>query len=296
MTYEEFKYILDQFPKLKWIGLTGIGESFINKDFVKILKLVKSRGIYIELFDTFFFIEEKLANKIIDLEVDKLILSMDAATKETYEKIRKGANFDNIIKNISNFIKIKKQKKAHFPELEVHFIVNNLNYKEIPDYIRLAHKLGINGVVRFTSLLHGFNKIKKYEKEIPQEIIDKTNKIADELDMKVAWNKNIPPSHKRKPITDCTWWIMPFIFVTGHVIPCCSGNEANRRYFQKKYSLGNVFEKPFKEIWNSKKYRKFRKDVHEGKTPIQCIDCRAYNCPVDINSWAYKRFIKETNK
>ena len=38
MSFEQFKGIVDQFPKLKWIGLTGIGESFINKDFMKMLR------------------------------------------------------------------------------------------------------------------------------------------------------------------------------------------------------------------------------------------------------------------
>lgn len=279
MSYEQFKYILDQFPRLKWIGMTGIGESFLNKDFTKILELVKSREIYIELFDTFYFMNEKNINKLIDLKVDKLCLSIDGATKETYEKIRVHSNFERVVNNISNFVKIKKQRKAYFPELEVHFIANKINYKEIPDFVRFARKIGIDGVVRFTSLLHAFKEVKQYEMEIPESIVKEANKIAEELGIDVAWNKNVPPKHKRAPITDCTVWIMPFIFVTGHVIPCCTANEANRRDFQKKYSIGNIFEKPFKDIWNSKSFRKFRKDVHEGKTPVQCKGCPAFNCP-----------------
>jgi len=69
---------------------------------------------------------------------------------------------------------------------------------------------------------------------------------------------------------------MPFIFVTGHVIPCCAGNEAGRRDFQKETSLGNVFIQSFKEIWKGKKYKALRKMIREGKVPPPCVDCSLY--------------------
>ncbi len=69
---------------------------------------------------------------------------------------------------------------------------------------------------------------------------------------------------------------MPFIFVTGHVIPCCAENEANAREFQKKTSMGNVFKQSFREIWYGEKYRSLRKMLREGKVPPPCVNCPIY--------------------
>ncbi len=277
MTFEQFKHVIDQFPKLKWIGLTGIGESFLNPNFMKMIEYVKSKGIYIELFDTFLLLDEERIRKLIRLGLDRFILSIDGATRETYEKLRVNSNFDKVIVNIKNFVRLKKELRSFFPQLDVYFIVNKENVHEVPKFIDLAHEIGIDGIIRFTAILHQFDAIKDIVMDIPDNIIEEATKMARKYGMTVAWNKNVPPMHERRPISDCTDWIMPFIFVTGHVISCCATNEANNREFQKKHSFGNIFETPFKEIWNSQKYREFRKAVHDGKVPPQCVGCTGYN-------------------
>ncbi len=277
MSFEQFKWIIDQFPRLKWIGLTGIGESFLNPDFMKMVKYVKSKGVYIELFDTFFFLDEQKIRRLVELGLDRLILSMDGATKETYEKLRVNSNFDKVIANIRNFVRIKREMNSVFPQLDVYFIVNKENVNEVPQYIDLAHEIGIDGIIRFTALLHSFKEIKDMAIDIPDKIVEEATKRARKYGMSIAWNKNVPPMRERRKISDCTDWIMPFIFVTGHVISCCATNEANSRELQKKHSFGNIFETPFKEIWDSQKYREFRKAVHDGKVPPQCTGCTGDN-------------------
>lgn len=276
MSFEEFKGIVDQFPKLKWIGLTGIGESFLNKDFLKMLRYVKSKSIFVELYDTFYFVDEKIARELVEMGVDRIDMSIDAATNETYEKIRIGSNFERVINNFKTLVRLKKEMNAHFPELGFHYIVLKSNVNEIPQFIELANSLGAGENIKifFSRTLHEFEEIKDKAMDIPEEIIRAAEKKARELGIRVAWNKDVPKI--KPPISQCTVWIMPFIFVTGHVIPCCAGNEANLREFQKKYSLGNVFEKSFKGIWHSEKYTRLRRMIHEGRVPIQCKNCYSF--------------------
>jgi len=278
MSFEDFKKIVDQFPRLKWIGLTGIGESFLNKDFLKMLRYVKSKGIYIELYDPFYFIDEKIARELIGLGVDKLIASIDGATKETYEKIRVGSDFERVINNVRTLIKLKQEMNSHFPEVEFHYIVSKANFHEMPNYIELVASLtagNTDNKVFFTRMLHEYEETKNLFVEIPDEIIKITEKKASELGVDVLWNLNVP--RVKPPINRCVAWYMPFIFVTGHVIPCCSGNEANRREFQKATSLGNVFEQSFKDIWYGKKYTDLRRKIRKGEVPPPCVDCCLYD-------------------
>lgn len=276
MTLQEFKGIVDQFPKLKWIGLTGIGESFANKDFLKMLRYVKEKNIFVELYDNFFLIDEKTASQLIEMSIDKIFISLDAATKETYEKIRIGSNFERVINNLNSFFRLKKEMNAHFPEIFFHYVVNSLNLKEIPQYIDLVHSLVPKGrpTIQFTRMLHPFPEVRGLFVEIAKEIIQEAEAKAGQLDIDLDWSADVP---KNKPaVTKCTEWTMPFIFVTGHVIPCCAGNEAGHREFQKQTALGNVFEKPFKEIWQGEKYKSLRRLIARGKVPLSCKNCCLY--------------------
>jgi MoaA/NifB/PqqE/SkfB family radical SAM enzyme len=276
MSFEEFKMIGDQFPRLKWIGLTGIGESFINKDFIKMLRYVKERNIFVEIYDTFFFIDEKISNELIDLGIDIIFVSLDAATKETYEKIRVGSNFERVINNIQTFIKLRRERKAAFPRLHFHFVVNKLNYHEIPQYIELIDSFSKEEKFRiqFSRMLHEFEQTKGFFMEVPEKIIQDTEFKARDKGIPVIWNLDIHTS--KKPVYRCVEWTMPFIFVTGHVIPCCSGNEAGKRDFQKRTALGNIFEQNFKDIWNGEKYKQLRRSLKKGKVPLQCKNCCLY--------------------
>jgi pyrroloquinoline quinone biosynthesis protein E len=277
MSFEEFKSIIDQFPRLKWIGLTGIGESFINKDFMKMLRYVKSKDIIVELYDNFYFINGEIANELIEIEIDKIFASIDAATKETYEKIRVGSNFERVINNVSNMFKLKKQKNSYYPEIAFHYIINKYNIQEIPKYIELVHLItqGECVTIQFTRMLHEFEEVKNLFVEVPVEIIQVAEDEAKKLGIRLVWNMDVP--RIKPPISTCIEWSMPFIFVTGHVIPCCSGNEAGRRDFQKKTALGNVFKRSFKEIWYSEKYKNFRKMLRKGEVPLQCQNCCLYD-------------------
>lgn len=274
MTFYEFKKIIDQFPILCWIGLTGIGESFLNKDFLKMLEYVKKeKQSFIELYDTFYFIDEDKANRLIELKVDRILVSLDAAKKETYEKIRCGSDFEKVIKNVRYLFKRKMETKSEFPKIDFHFIINKLNYNEIPEFIELVDDLKGNckTEIQFTRMLHNFPEISDLFMEVPEDIIKKAEEIAKRKKINLIWNQNVPIV--KPPIQECTAWSMPFIFVNGDVICCCASNEANKREFQKKYSFGNVFKNSFKSIWFSEGYKKFRKKITQGKTPIQCIDC-----------------------
>lgn len=276
MSFDQLKNIVDQFPKLKWIGLTGIGESFLNPDFSKMVDYVKKKNLYLELYDSFSLINEKFAKGLIEAGVDRMIVSIDAAAPETYEKIRAGAKFDQVIENIKRLKRLKKKMKAYYPEITFHYIVSKDNIDEILPFISLVKKIMGRQMtsIYFTAILHPFPEIKNMVVEVPDDLVEKANKKCHRLGIKVAWNRNVPG--EKDPITKCNEWMMPFIFVDGTVVPCCAGNEANKRSFQRKTAMGNVFKTLFENIWNGPKYKALRKMIHEGKVPAACKYCTIY--------------------
>jgi len=277
MSYEDFLIILNQFPRLKWIGLTGIGESYLNPDFERMLTECKRRGLFVENFDNFTLLDEKHARKLVELKVDKLYVSLDGATKETYEKIRVGAKWETVIKNIKTLDRIKKEMNCYEPEFWFHFIVSKDNKHEMVKYIELIHELGIDcKQAQFTILLHPYKEIKDKATDVTDEEKRAVIKRGQELGINASFNMNTQDKSKVPPLSDCSLWMMPFIFVDGTVIPCCSMNEQNDRPWQVKTRLGNLFEEPFRKIWYDKKYTNMCKQISENKQCAQCARCNLY--------------------
>ena len=280
MTFEQFEKLLNQFPKLKWIGLTGIGESFLNKDFLRILELVKKRGIFVELYDNFFLIDERVSQRLVELEVDRILISMESCTKETYEKIRVGSNFDRVVTNIKRLFEIKKERGAHFPEVDFHYILMSNNAHEALPYLDLVHEItrGEPVSVQYSRMLHNFPEVANLFVEVAPSVIEQIARRGKELGISVHWNADIPgckPSAKK-----CTEWIMPFIFANGEITPCCALNEEGDREFQLRTSMGSIFSQDFQDIWSGERYRNLREGLATGRIPAPCVRCPLYEIKV----------------
>ena len=278
MSFEEFKQIVDQFPKLKWAGLTGIGESLLNSDFLKMVKYLKeTSNPIVEVIDNFLLLKKDITTQLIKYGVDEMFCSMAGATKETYQRIMDGSNLDTVLKNIKDFDTAKKEFNSFTPILSFHYIISKENIKEAEMFLDLVYSLGVEFFeVYYTPLLHGFEEVKSsFLEEFTEDLKQRLEKKGKELGIYVGFN--LSSKSNKPPVKLCSNWIMPFIFVTGEVIPCCVENEGNRREAQKNYALGNVFQEKFKDIWYGEKYTKFRKLIRENKIPSQCTHCPIYN-------------------
>ncbi|MBW1781130.1 MAG: SPASM domain-containing protein [Deltaproteobacteria bacterium] len=281
ITLSQFKRILDPLTHIRWINLTGEGSGFLNKDFIPMLEYLRSRHINVNFVDEFDFLDEAISRRIIELGINSIYISFDAATKETYEKIKKGCSFDRALKNIRTLLRLKQKMNSPFPVLHFRFVITTLNYEEMPQYIELIHGLKSRGVrarVEFVGLL-SFPEIDQYYMPldaIPEDILAETFENALTCDI------NLHFSHvgKHLPAMDaCAAWTEPYILIGGEVISCCAIIMSNNRAFLRKNSFGNVSEKPFLEIWNSPRYRRFRKTVNNGSAPVPktCYGCRAFD-------------------
>jgi organic radical activating enzyme len=193
LTFEEFKHIVDQFPKLKWVNLTGEGDAFLNKDYLKMIRYLKSKDIPVYLVDSFDLLNEEIAKELLELGVDGIYISLDAATKETYEKIKVGCNFERSINNIKRLIELKKEMRSPIPELCFRYVVSTLNLKEMPAFIELVsslgdrNSLGDGSHVEYCGLLV-FDEIKHlYVPKIPEDIVQEVLRKSKEHDVIVLF-------------------------------------------------------------------------------------------------------------
>lgn len=82
-------------------------------------------------------------NRHLFEKLKTLNVSIDGATKTTYENLRRGGSFENLIENLKF---IKNTRSAHGFDFVLHFVVQKKNYKEIPLMIDLGREMGADKI------------------------------------------------------------------------------------------------------------------------------------------------------
>ena len=285
ITYDEFVSLAEQYP-LRWINITGEGDAFLNKDYLRIIAYLKRRHVATYLTDSFDLIDNVTADALILSGVDGIYISMDGATKETYESIKIGCNYDKVISNIKNLLTTKQSLNSPIPEICFRFIITKKNVHEMADFVETIRKLGPKSSwgdgskIHFAGLLDYPEIHNLYLDEIPNENIAKTvqaSKQPDALPVVFAHSeKTTNPSMNR-----CLAWMEPYFMLVPEpvMIPCCAVMMANSRAKLVEYSFGNYMKEKARDVWNNKYYTWFRRTVTNPYMPVPelCAGCRAYD-------------------
>ena len=93
--------IVDEiFPYVDNIALSVSGEPLIDPHFLYLLEQSRKFGIFVEITTNAVLVSRPgYLDAILD-SVGRVNISMDAATKETYERLRQGARFEKVCRNI----------------------------------------------------------------------------------------------------------------------------------------------------------------------------------------------------
>jgi MoaA/NifB/PqqE/SkfB family radical SAM enzyme len=272
MDFSDFKNILDQFPYVIKLALQGVGEPLLNPDLFRMIRWAKGRKIYVYFNSNGTLLDDENSNRLIESGLDLINFSIDGGTKEVYEKIRRGASLEEFRRRVKRFVEIKG---AHpFPEVHAWFVLNQYNREDLLQTLPFVRDLGISKLN--IQRMHTWGRKDKQDvvsKEEQLKLRERREAIAlasRETGVSVEWLWDI---EEEKPIRRCqSPWYTTYITVEGYVTPCCvHGSDPQLIH------LGQLGEKTFKEIWNGKGYREFRKALKSSRPPSICRDCPAYS-------------------
>ena len=85
-------------PRHVW--LTQLGEPMLNKHLTDYVRATKSNGHHVGFTTNGSLMTEDKARDLLSAGVDHVVFSFDGATKKTFEKIRIGGNFNEVVANI----------------------------------------------------------------------------------------------------------------------------------------------------------------------------------------------------
>jgi len=278
--FDDFKTICQGLPRLKYIGIQGMGTPFLNTDFEKIIQYCYKQGYFVSLVESFSYIRDKHFDILTNYCVDRLDLSLDAGTRETYEKIRVKADFNKVIANLHKFREHKIQQNTPFPEVFWRFVSFDLNRHEIPDFIQIVKDLDLNlghpTTIEIAGLL-GFDKIQHLQPSImEQDIVQKAEALVRGTHYTLQW---VHTSNSVRPISTCAKWVQPFIMVNGDFVFDCAVMMSDNRNWLHNNAAGNCIKRPLSEIWEDSVYLAERAAVNNPEAPIPkwCVGCRGHD-------------------
>ena len=250
------KKIIDELaPYLSYINFYFQGEPFINPSFLEMVDYAASKNIYTATSTNAHFLTDEMAKKTVESGLDRLIISIDGTTQETYEQYRIHGSLDKVLEGTKNVVAWKKKLNSVTPHLIFQFLVVKPNEHQIEEAKQLAKNIGVNEIKFKTAQVYDF---KNGNPLIPQ----------NEYYSRYKQQKDGTYRIKNELLNQC-WrmWSSAVVTWDGSVVPCCFDKDA-------KHQLGNIAFQSFQSVWESDTYNSFRSKILTDRNTIDiCQNC-----------------------
>jgi len=293
MSLTTYKKIIDEMGRhLISLDLFNWGEPLLNKDIYEMIAYAHRQNIVTSVSTNFQSFSENEAERLISSGLDILILSIDGASQESYEKYRVGGNFTKVIDHISLLVKKKRERGSATPYICWQFLVMKHNEHEVETAKKMAEELGVDNI----TIDHAYLPVATREEAMkwlphdPQyhrydpaklergwQAVEKAQETASisEEQQAAAETQEVPKEdfhaqnnfHRR---VNCSWlWTQTTINWDGSVSPCCA-------VYEPSFDFDTISETSFKKVWNNEKYRasrRFSSTGEAGGTITICMQC-----------------------
>jgi wyosine [tRNA(Phe)-imidazoG37] synthetase (radical SAM superfamily) len=129
--------------------ISGGGEPFASKHYRSILAALNRAeypDLYLYLITNGQLTTAERWRQFPDLPemIDILSVSIDAARAETYERLRRPGKWPILMKNLELIAEMRRSGSLR--RFEINFVVQEENYREIPEFVELGTRLGVDSI------------------------------------------------------------------------------------------------------------------------------------------------------
>jgi len=285
-TFSRIVEQLKKFPHLQSVMFGGFGEPTAHKEILSMIRSVKSLGVKAEMVTNGTLLDEKMIQGLHDVRLDTLWISFDGADGASFEDIRKGASFRQVIGGLELLQKVTK-KSRHKIDLGIAFVVMRKNIEHLKNLDRLiwatgARMVSVSNVLPYTEEMESqmvcshaltLETLADVDGRVDVSLprLDVTDATKDAFlslfrgyyNLSIMGNKISTETQQCRFIKDrCT-----FIRWDGKVSPCMGLLHSHTAFLYglprtiDSYILGDVDSGNLFEIWNSTEYKEFREKV-----------------------------------
>jgi len=279
----------------------GGGEPLIRWNrLVPLFNKALEKKIYFMLFTNGTLITPKIAQKIINLRFNKVLISIDGPQKIN-DEIREPGSFEKAIKGLKYLLKARAQ--SSYPIIGISCVMTRQGIKELPLFLRYLGRLGCDqfNLIRLVVYVEEQRRF-----AIPFSKLEKTNQIImlaqkeaqkagmvtnlaeyldDSLITKTESFNTVLQSDNTISLSDDNFWnslcFEPFsnmvIHANGEVGPCCMSGDA---------PLTSVMNRSLSDIWYGEEFKQLRKGILSRRPESYCRIC-------DLNVFAENQRLRK---
>lgn len=216
LTLDLLKDILCQVrDTVELVNLFHAGEPLLHPKLGEMIAYCKSQGVQTLVTTTGALLTEKRGRELIDSGLDMLVLSLDAASPETYAQVRKHSHYERVVENIIQFLELK-QRLGRGPHVQAQMVLMDLNRQEAISFVNLWRNRADS--VRAKRFYNTANIGRKIHQSIPERKLN-------------------------QPLPCIMLWREPVICWDGQVLPCCVDLIG-------RSVVGDIRRESLRSIWN----------------------------------------------
>jgi MoaA/NifB/PqqE/SkfB family radical SAM enzyme len=286
LSWELFTRIVDQVPDIARVVLHGVGEPMLVKQLPRMVRYLKDRGAYVLFNTNGTLLNPKKFPEIVATGLDEIRVSLDAADRATFARVRGKDFFDRIVRDVGRFTAYLREAGASQPQVSLWLTGLRETIGQLPGFVRLAARMGVREVhlqrLVFDTAGYGLARAESSLFEAmraeEQAVIDGAQALADELGITLDASGAMEPGLSlRRQADDRPWsvcrrpWSLMYFTAHGRALPCCIAPFSARGY--DAYTLGDATQQTLREIWNSEAYRDFRRRLLSDQPSTPCQGC-----------------------
>ncbi len=231
------------------------GEPYLHPQFLELVRYATERNVFTGTSTNAHYLTDDNARKTVESGLDRLVISLDGTTQDTYQQYRIGGKIEKVLDGTSNLIRWKKALRSVTPHVELQFLVVKPNQHQIGEVQTLAKSLGVDQLTFKTAQIYDFEHGSNL-----MPTIDKYSRYAQQPD---------GTYRIKNPMADECWRMWQSCVMTwdGTIVPCCFDKDAH-------HQLGNLQTQSFADVWHGAAYQQFRQSIFQARDQIEmCRNC-----------------------
>lgn len=252
----DFRRWVDELaPTLTYLNFYFQGEPFIHPRLLDMVVYARKKGIYTATSTNAHFLTDAMARKTVESGLDRLIISIDGTTQESYSQYRIHGELEKVMEGARRMVHWKRKLKSKTPHIIFQFLVVRPNEHQVGEIKKLAKETGVDELRLKTAQVYDYQNGHPLIPANPRY-----SRYRQQSDG--TWTlKNSMDNHCWK------LWTGSVITWDGGVTPCCFDKDASHR-------LGELRGSSFREIWNGPAYLAFRSALLRARKEIDiCTNC-----------------------